>query len=94
MQRDGVAAPAEGREGRQLRELFETRNMGENAGDSPNKFWGTFIVNPNNPHERYLVTSPQDKKSDAAKFTEANNRIASLWLQSKQEAANAGPQED
>lgn len=58
--------------------LFETRNMGVNAGDKSNEWWATFLVNVANSDERYMLSNPTDKKTADA-FTEANNRLARLW---------------
>ena len=38
-------------------------------------WWGVFLVNPQNPKDRYLVTSPLEKKSDAEHFQREFERI-------------------
>ena len=42
-------------------------------------FSGVFIVNPSDPDDRYLVTSPFDKNQDAEQLATEFNRIAEAW---------------
>lgn len=41
-------------------------------------WWGVFLVNPTNDKDRYLVTSPFDKKKDAEHFCNEFRRIAAM----------------
>ncbi len=41
------------------------------------KWWAVFLVNPDNPKDRYIVTSPLDKKTDAEHFRREFIRIVS-----------------
>ena len=47
------------------------------------EWWAVFLVNPCNPTDRYMMTSPLDKKSYAEHFVNEFNRILD------QEDANA-----
>lgn len=49
--------------------MFKTIKMEGN-------FWGVFLVNPKDEKDRYLLTSPLDKKQDAEHFEKEFQRIA------------------
>ena len=38
-------------------------------------WWAVFIVNQNDEHDRYMVTSPLDKKKDAENFCSEFKRL-------------------
>lgn len=42
------------------------------------EWWGVFIVNPTNEKDRYLLTSPLDKKKDAEHFQTEFTRLAAV----------------
>jgi hypothetical protein len=48
--------------------LFQTLRL---EGD----WWAVFIVSPTDPKDRYMLTSPFDKQSDAFKICEELRRI-------------------
>lgn len=54
--------------------LFQTIKM-------QGEYWGVFIINPADDKDRYLLTNPLDKKSDAANFAREFNRIALVFEQ-------------
>ena len=56
-------------------DLFQTIDVGVNAGDKPNGWYGVFIVSPTNPKDRYLLTSPSDKKDYATKLRTEFTRL-------------------
>jgi hypothetical protein len=41
-------------------------------------WWAVFLVNPKDAKDRYMVTSPLDKKSDAEHFKAEFKRIAMI----------------
>jgi hypothetical protein len=42
-------------------------------------YWGVFIVNPQDVKDRFLLTSPLDKKSDADHFVDEFTRIMLVY---------------
>ena len=52
-----------------MRKRFQTLKM-------EGKYWGVFLINPNDPTDRYLVSSPLDKQSEAESLAAEFNRIA------------------
>lgn len=43
------------------------------------KWWGVFLVAKDNSNDRYLLTSPLDKKADAENFATEFRRIVGTW---------------
>ena len=43
------------------------------------KYWGVFLVNPHDPKDRYLLTSPLDRESDADHFVDEFTRIIDAY---------------
>lgn len=41
-------------------------------------WWAVFVVNPDNEKDRYMLTSPLDKKKDAEHFRDEFSRLVSL----------------
>lgn len=39
------------------------------------EWWAVFLVNPNDAKDRYMITSPFEKKSDAEHFESEFKRI-------------------
>ena len=58
-----------------LPDLFQVIDMGVNAGGRPNDWYGVFIVSPTKTADRYLLTSPFDKKAYADKFCAEFKRL-------------------
>lgn len=42
------------------------------------KWWGVFLVNPTNPKDRYLLTSPLDSQQQAEHFCSEFRRLGGM----------------
>jgi hypothetical protein len=42
------------------------------------EYWGVFLVNPNDQQDKYLLTSPLDRQSDAEHFRDEFERLSTI----------------
>jgi hypothetical protein len=51
--------------------MFQVLKLGE-------RYWAVFLVNPKNDKDRYIMTSPLDKRQEAEHFKSEFERIANV----------------